>query len=81
MALSRDRKKGRHELRRKRNRERMRRHKWTLEGKIGPEGKDLPHHHAWAKPIKERKHTKGSADASNSETPVTESAPSQTTEV
>lgn len=43
-------KKGLHELKRKQNRKRMRLHKWTLEHKIGPEGKDLPHHHAWTKP-------------------------------
>lgn len=43
-------KKGLHELKRKRNQKRMRLHKQTLEGKIGPERKDLAHHHAWTKP-------------------------------
>lgn len=43
-------KKGQHELKRKQNRRRMRLHKHTIEGKIGPEGKDLAHHHAWTKP-------------------------------
>lgn len=48
-ALNRDQKKGRHELRRKLNRERMRRHRLTIEGKVGPEGKDLAHHHGFHK--------------------------------
>lgn len=60
-------KKGLHELKRKENRRRMRLHKWTLEGKIGPEGKNLPHHHAWTKPETKKQEqarlAKGLADA------------------
>lgn len=47
MPLSRDQKKGRHELRRKQNRKRMRLHKHLTSGKTGPEGKDLAHHHGF----------------------------------
>lgn len=64
-------KKGLHELKRKQNRKRMRLHKWTTEGKIGPEGKDLAHHHAWSKPETKKQEqarlAKGLADAIRSE--------------
>ena len=80
MPLSRDQKKGRHEQRRKQNRKRMRLHKHRIEGRIGPEGKDLPHHHAWSKPETKKQEqarlAKGLADAirNNQEAPA-EAAP------
>lgn len=43
-------KKGIHELKRKAVRRRMRLHKMRCDGRIGPEGHDLAHHHAWSKP-------------------------------
>jgi hypothetical protein len=44
-------KKGQHELKRKQNRKRMRLHRLTTEGKIGPnDNTDTPHSFAWTKP-------------------------------
>lgn len=72
-------KKGIHELKRKRNQKRMRLHKWTLEGKIGPEGKDLPHHHAWTKPETKKQEqarlAKGLANAIGNNDSAQQSAP------
>lgn len=61
-------KKGLHELKRKQNRKRMRLHKLTTSGKIGPnDNTDTPHSHAWTKPETKRQEqarlAKGLADA------------------
>lgn len=75
MALSRDQKKGRHELRRKRNQKRMRLHRWTTEGKIGPnDNTDGPLSHGGAKLTKAAKKAAELAEAK------TDALPSEATQ-
>lgn len=63
--MNRDQKKGLHEQKRKENRKRMKMHRLRTEGKIGPDNRDLAHHHGFNKLTKAAKKAAELAEATN----------------